>query len=152
VIGLSGKHPSKARPYRVRGAAKRATPRLRRVRAWVAPRVERGGLAVQDTIAPKISGLLSTAARKLDPAPPQRRRQWPRVLAGTVMVAAAAGVTVTVVRRRRRANELADDLAYAGPDRAGSADRRAEPGYRSADADLAASPEQAKVNGQLQPS
>ena len=151
MIVLSGKRPSKTRPYRARGAANRGAPRLHRVRAWVAPRVERGGLAVQDKFAPKISGLLSTAARKLDPAPPPRRRQWPQALAGTVMLAAAAGVAVIVVRRRR-ARDLADDLAYAGLNRADSGDGRAEPGYPASDADLAASPEQAKVNGQLQPS
>jgi hypothetical protein len=126
-------------------------PRLYRVRAWVAPRVRRGGLAVQDTIAPGIAGLLSTAAHKLDPAPPQRRRRWPRALAGTLILAAAAGVAVTVVRRRR-ANDLADDFAYAGPDRDDSDEVRGDPGYLASDADLAASPEQAKVNGQLQPS
>jgi hypothetical protein len=128
-------------------AATWAAPRLYRTRAWAAPRIERGGLAFQDTVAPKISGMLTAAARKLDVTPPSQQRKWPRVLAGTVVLAAAAGTAVVVVRRRRR---RADQAACAEPYLA--AEDADPPGYRNGAADLADSQAQAEVNGQLQPS
>ena len=36
-----------------------------RTRSWAAPHVERAGQVVQDSLAPKVSSLLSAAARRL---------------------------------------------------------------------------------------
>src|SRR6266550_1715763 len=52
------------------GAA--AIRRVRRTRAWAAPRVERTGQVLQDSVAPTVSAWLSLAARRLEPAKPQR--------------------------------------------------------------------------------
>src|SRR5260370_1158787 len=60
----------------------------RRTRAWAAPQVERTGQVLQDSVAPKVSALLSSAAQRLEPAEPPRRR-W-RKLAGISMITAAA--------------------------------------------------------------
>jgi hypothetical protein len=82
---------------RTGAAAKR---RVRRTRAWAAPRVERTGLVLQDSVAPTVSAWLSTAARRLEPAKPHRPR-W-RKLAGFSVLAAAAGAAAALVRKRKK--------------------------------------------------
>jgi len=47
-----------------RSAAKR---QMRRTRTWAAPRVERTGHALQETVAPKVSALLTSAAQRIEP-------------------------------------------------------------------------------------
>jgi hypothetical protein len=84
------------------GAA--AIRRVRRTRAWAAPRVERTGQVLQDSVAPKVSAWLSVAARRLEPAKPQRPR-W-RKLAGISVLAAAAGVAVGFARNRKKPDPL----------------------------------------------
>ena len=78
-------------------AAKR---RVRGTRAWAAPRVERSGQVLQDSVAPTVSAWLSAAARRLEPAQPQRPR-W-RKLAGFSVLAAAAAAAAAAVRRRTK--------------------------------------------------
>jgi hypothetical protein len=73
---------------------------MRTTRAWAAPQVERAGQVLQDGVAPRISALLSTAARRLEPAR-QPRRLW-RKLAGGSALTAAAGAVAAVVRSRSR--------------------------------------------------
>lgn len=83
-------------------AANWAKPRVGRVRSWMAVRAARGSVSVQESIAPKVSSVLATAARKLDPPKPRSRR-WPRVLAGTALLAAgAAAATAMAMRSRQR--------------------------------------------------
>lgn len=87
-----------------------AAPRINGARAWTAPRIERSGLAIRDTIAPMVCEKLIAAARRVDVAAPRLdatppRRRWPRVVAGTALVAAAAGAAAAaaagVLRRRK---------------------------------------------------
>ncbi len=54
------------------GAA--AMLRVHKTRAWAAPQVERTGRVLQDSAAPRVSALLSAAARRLEPATPRRRK------------------------------------------------------------------------------
>jgi hypothetical protein len=77
-----------------------AKRRVRRTRAWAAPRVERTGQVLQDSVAPQVSAWLSTAARRLEPAKPPRPR-W-RKLAGFSGLAAAAGAAAALVRNRKQ--------------------------------------------------
>src|SRR5260221_7271784 len=79
------------------GAAARR--RAHKTRAWAAPQVEHAGQVLQDSVAPRVSALLS-AARRLEPAKPPRRR-W-RKLAGVAILAAAAGAVAAVVRNPSR--------------------------------------------------
>ncbi|HEX5189983.1 MAG TPA: hypothetical protein VFW16_10600 [Streptosporangiaceae bacterium] len=75
-----------------------------RGRAWAAPQVERSGQVLQDTVAPKVSAVLSEAARRIDPAQP-RYRNWrkPVGLATlTATVTAAAGAVAAFLRNRSR--------------------------------------------------
>src|SRR5215469_8717656 len=80
------------------GAA--AARSVRTTRAWAAPQVERAGQVLQHSAAPRISALLSAAARRLEPAR-QPRRLW-RKLAGGSALTAAAGAAAAVVRSRSR--------------------------------------------------
>jgi hypothetical protein len=73
---------------------------VRRTRAWAAPLVERSGEALQDTVAPKVAAALSTAAQRLEPAKPRRRR-W-RKLVGISVLTAAAGAAAAAVRNRAK--------------------------------------------------
>jgi hypothetical protein len=93
------------------GAAARR--RVHRTRAWAAPQVEHAGRVLQDSVAPKVSALLSSAARRLEPAKPPRRR-W-RKLAGISLLAAAAGAVAAVVRNRRKP-EITTSAAEADAD------------------------------------
>lgn len=90
---------AKVKPLaRSTGAA--AKRRVHRTRAWAAPRVERTGQVLQDSVAPKASAALSSAARRLDPGKP-RRPPW-RMLAGLAAVTAAAGAAAACIRNRRK--------------------------------------------------
>jgi hypothetical protein len=93
-----------------RNAGAAAKRQADRTRSWAAPQVERAGQAVQDSIAPKVSALLSAAARRLDPTEPRRPR-W-RKLAGASAVTAAAGAAAAAVRSHLKAG--AADQAKPG--------------------------------------
>ncbi len=85
-----------------------ATPRVQDARSWAAPHVEQAGVAVRERIAPAISekiaptisSALVEAASRLDPSP-QRRKRWPRVLAGLAMVAAVGSAVAAIALRRK---------------------------------------------------
>ena len=104
------------------GAAARR--RVHKTRAWAAPQVEHAGQVLQDSVAPRVSALLSAAARRLEPAKPPRRR-W-RKLAGIAMLTAAGGAVAAVIRNRRKpkittsaAGADADDVTPAAEMRDG---------------------------------
>jgi hypothetical protein len=82
------------------GTRTAAIRRVRKTRAWAAPRVERTGLVLQHSVAPKVSAWLSLAARRLEPAKPQRAR-W-RTLAGISLLTAAAGAAAAAAFARNR--------------------------------------------------
>jgi|GraSoi_2013_60cm_1033757.scaffolds.fasta_scaffold43566_2 hypothetical protein len=96
-----------------RNAGAAAQRQADRTRSWAAPQVERAGQVVEDSIAPRVSSLLSAAARRLEPAVPRRPR-W-RKLVGASAVTAAAGAAAAAVRSHRKAGAVvAPDQAEAG--------------------------------------
>ncbi len=68
-------------------------------RIWAAPRLERTGQALEQQVAPKMAAMLSSAARRIDPAPAKRRR-WPFVAAGLMLAAGLCGTAAYLVNRR----------------------------------------------------
>jgi hypothetical protein len=118
-----------------RAGAARARQGLHSARAWAAPRLEQGGQALQQRVAPRVSELLSGAARRIEPAP-ARRRRWPFLTAGLVAAAGALATAVMLLARRGtgplgrkgRAGEgsaghaAASTPAPAAPEAASSAD------------------------------
>lgn len=88
---------------------------VHRTRAWAAPQIEHTGQVLQDSVAPKVSALLSSAAQRVEPAKPRSRR-WPKLVAISLLVAAAASAVAAVVRSRRRPDFMTAEVELdAGP-------------------------------------
>jgi hypothetical protein len=91
-VSLLTKTQATRGPGKARLAARKAARRgAHHARTWAAPRLERTGQALEQRVAPRVAAMMSAAARRIEPAPPKRRR-WPLVAAGIV---AAAGVSAT---------------------------------------------------------
>jgi hypothetical protein len=73
---------------------------VHRTRAWAAPQVDRTGQALQDSVAPKVSALMSSAARRLEPAK-SKRRPWRKLAVSSVLTAAASAAAAVVLNRRK---------------------------------------------------
>ncbi len=89
-------------------AATWAAPHVNRARAWTAPRIEGSGLAIRDTVGPRIYEVLVATARRVEVTPPPAdaaasRRRWPAATAGMVALAAAGAVAAAVIQRRKAA-------------------------------------------------
>ena len=90
-------------------------------RAWAAPQMERTGEFLQEVAAPKVSDVLSSAARKIEPAQPRRRRWMGRATTGLLaaigVAATAAGAAAAVLRKNGKptagetAEQTSDDAA-----------------------------------------
>lgn len=90
-----------SRSTRIGKAGVAATRRgVHRARAFAAPRVERAGQAIEDSVAPKVSAMLSSAAQRLEPVKPRHQR-W-RKLAGISLLTAAASAAAAVFRNRAK--------------------------------------------------
>ena len=100
------KTAGKAAQDGARSAGTWVAPRVNGARAWTAPRIERSGLAIRDTIAPKICEMLTATARRMDVTAPrvgvaEPRRRWPTVVAGAALLTAAGAAAAVVLRRGR---------------------------------------------------
>jgi hypothetical protein len=102
-------------------------------RAWAAPQVDRTAKAVQDKLAPQVSAMLSSAAQRIEPAKPARRR-W-RKLAGISVLTAAASALAALARNRAKAN-LAPSAQPPAEDVAQAAQLRDEKAQTSTDAEV----------------
>lgn len=116
------------------GAAGWARPRVGRVRAWMALRAARGSVSVQESVAPRLSSMLAATARRLDPPRPRTRR-WPKVLAGTALLAAGAAAA-TAMAMRRRARRKPVPMSHRQPPKV-APDQRSKVLNPSADAEQA---------------
>src|SRR5262249_42400536 len=94
----------RARPL-VKSTSEAARRGILRTRAWAAPQVERTGQVLQDTVAPKVSAMLATAAKRIDPAQPRYRR-WQKP-AGLATLAAAGGAIAAFFGIRKNRQEPA---------------------------------------------
>ena len=81
--------------YSTKAAASRG---LRNARTWSAPRVERTGQVLQDTVAPKVAAALHASAQRLDPEKP-KRIGW-RMVAGISAALLLAAAIVAGARKR----------------------------------------------------
>lgn len=90
-----------------------------RARAWAAPQVERTGKVLQDTVAPKVSDMLSSAAERIDPAKPKRGR-WRLPVSIAAALAAAASGAAAILRKRSKTEPAASASAGTTSDMGGS--------------------------------
>lgn len=96
-------------------ARDQAAIKLLQARGWTAPRLETAALRVEDTVAPRVAELLTTAAQRIDPAPGRRglrlfRRGNRRIPRGVLIGGAAVvgGVLVYSLIRMRQASQDAE--------------------------------------------
>lgn len=86
-----------------------ARRQLFRTRAWAAPQVERTGKAIQETVAPKVSSMLTTAAERIDPGKPRSGR-W-RLPVGIAAIAAAAASGAAAIFHSRTKTETVVEVS-----------------------------------------
>lgn len=121
----------------VLSAAQWTAPRINQARVWTAPRIEQSGLAIKDTIAPKVYETLMATARYVDVVAPDPevtapRRRWPQVVAGAGILVAVGAAAAVVLRRRK------NDRAFGEPGKPAEAvtdPQDAQNGPLGADAD-----------------
>ena len=117
-----------------------ATQGVQQARAWAAPRVEQAGVAVQESIAPKVSSAMVATARKIQPVMvSERRRRWPVIVAGVVTV--SAGCVAAILLRGQRASRFSAEPAPAAPP--------VPPASGPAASSEGADPQQVDANGQV---
>ena len=102
-----------------RSAATWAAPRVDGARAWTAPRIEGSGLAIRDTVGPRIYEVLVATARRVEVTAPRAdtaapRRRWLQATAGMVLLAAAGAAAAAVIQRRKAGAGGAPGDAGAG--------------------------------------
>jgi ferric-dicitrate binding protein FerR (iron transport regulator) len=85
-------------------------------RAWAAPQVERTGQFLQQVAAPKLSALLSSAARKIEPAQPRRRRWTKGAGAAGLLAAGAAAAAVLRNHGKPAAKKTSDKTDHDAAD------------------------------------
>jgi hypothetical protein len=85
-----------------KNAQEKAGRGLLGARAWAAPRVEAGGVAVQERLAPAVASAMVSAARSIEP-PKAKRRRWPFIAAGVAVLGAGCAAAVQVLRSKRNA-------------------------------------------------
>ena len=97
-------------------SAGQATRRgLHRTRAWAAPQIEHSGQVLEETVAPKVSAMLSAAAQRIEPEKPPRRR-WRTVVGLSLLAAAASAAAAAAALRRRAQPDLWAPTSETGPD------------------------------------
>ncbi|MGW5880037.1 hypothetical protein ACWFMI_26160 [Nocardiopsis terrae] len=94
-------------------ARDQAAIKLLQARGWTAPRLETAALRVEDTVAPRVAEMLTTAAQRIDPNPGRRglrlfrggNRRIPRgVLIGGAAVVGGA-VVYSLIRMRQASQD-----------------------------------------------
>jgi hypothetical protein len=95
-------------------AREQASRTLLQARGWTAPRLETAANRVEDTVAPRVAGLLTAAAQRVDPKPARRGlrglRGGRRIPRGVLIGGAAlvGGVIVYSLVRMRQASQDAE--------------------------------------------
>jgi hypothetical protein len=67
-----------------------AAQRFEDARYWAAPRLESAAHGFEDQVAPKVSSMLSSAAKRIDPKS-SRSRRWPTLILLTGLAVGAIG-------------------------------------------------------------
>ncbi|GAA3973777.1 hypothetical protein FOF52_16695 [Thermobifida alba] len=91
-------------PYATQ-AKEAAALRIQQARGWTAPRLQTAAQRVEDTVAPRVAELLTTAAQKVEPVPAAPRRRVPRALVYVGVGAVGLAAVYAVLRLRQAAQD-----------------------------------------------
>ena len=80
-------------------------------RVWAAPRIEHSGQVLQDSVAPKVADMLSSAAHRIEPEQPRGRNWW--TLSGLLVIIAGAAAAAAIALRKRSTATCADSADEA---------------------------------------
>jgi hypothetical protein len=105
-----------------------AAQRLEDARYWAAPRLDAAAHGFEDQVAPKVSSMLTRAARKIEPTPPRSRR-WPTFFLITGLAVGAIGYLFY----RRNAQQWTDHMKESAADASRWVNEKAERTAESAD-------------------
>jgi hypothetical protein len=105
-----------------------AVQRIEDARYWVAPRLESAAHGIEGQVAPKVSSMLSAAARKIDPKP-SRSRRWPMLV---LMTGVAVG-TIGYLFYRRNAQQWTEHMKDSASDASRWVSEKADRTTESAD-------------------
>ncbi|MFC4111664.1 hypothetical protein [Nonomuraea zeae] len=105
-----------------------AAQRIEDARYWAAPRLESAAHGFEDQVAPKVSSMLTAAARKIDPTPSHSRR-WPMLV---LMTGVAVG-TIGYLFYRRNAQQWTEHMKDSASDASRWASEKADRSTGSAD-------------------
>ncbi|MGW0811531.1 YtxH domain-containing protein [Nonomuraea sp. NPDC002799] len=105
-----------------------AAQRFEDARYWAAPRLESAAHGFEDQVAPKVSSMLSAAARKIDPKPSHSRR-WPTLVLLTGLAVGAIGYMFY----RRNAQQWTEHMKDSASDASRWVNEKAERTSESSD-------------------
>ncbi|GGM70306.1 hypothetical protein GCM10010106_15610 [Thermopolyspora flexuosa] len=115
-----------------------ASRRIEDARVWAAPRLERAAHSVEERIAPRVSAMLSDAAKAVDPGKTAKaKRRWPVL---TLVTGVALGAIGYVMYRNNQnwvdsmTEAEGEAAALAGEQVAETSRRAAATGERAAEA------------------
>jgi hypothetical protein len=92
-------------------ARDQAAHRIVDARSWAAPRLDRAAHSVEAELAPRVSSMLSEAARRVDPTPVKPRR-WPMMVLISGLALGVAGYAMY----RRNAQQWTDTMKGTAAD------------------------------------
>jgi hypothetical protein len=99
---------------------------LHQTRVWAAPRVEHTGQVLQESVAPKVADMLSSAAHRIEPEQPRSRNWW--TLSGLLVIIAGAATAAAIALRKRSAANSAAQADEADTGEAAPGTSEAAPG------------------------
>ncbi|NUR83013.1 MAG: hypothetical protein HOY71_02870 [Nonomuraea sp.] len=104
-----------------------AAQRIEDARYWAAPRLDAAAHGFEDQVAPKVSSMLSAAAKKIDPKP--RSRRWPMM----VLLTGLAVGTIGYMVYRRNAQQWTEHMKDSASDASRWVSEKADRTAQSAD-------------------
>ncbi|TDE55642.1 YtxH domain-containing protein [Nonomuraea mesophila] len=102
--------------------------RIEDARYWAAPRLESAAHGVEEQLAPKVSHMLTTAARRIDPKP-ERSRRWPMLMLLTGLAVGSIGYMFY----RRNAQQWTEHMKDSASDASRWVNENANTAAESAD-------------------
>lgn len=102
--------------------------RIEDARYWAAPRLDAAAHGFEDQVAPKVSRMLTAAAKRIDPKP-SRSRRWPTMVLLTGLAVGAIGY----MAYRRNAQQWTEHMKDSASDASRWVSEKADRSAQSAD-------------------